>query len=149
MALQCDKVEDHASALGNTLNLKTSMFEMGNENPTRVGNDGDQRVIVSEIYINGSQNNHISKQHIISNLSDATKKTKGRQKIEMKKISNKCNLQVIFSKRQTGVFKKTSELATLCGVDLAKPTSGDSNGTDAEQKLHVSTADHLLLRNLH
>ena len=33
-------VEDHASALGNTLNLKTSMFEMGNENPTRVGNDG-------------------------------------------------------------------------------------------------------------
>ncbi|KHN38970.1 Agamous-like MADS-box protein AGL62 [Glycine soja] len=37
----------------------------------------------------------------------------------MKKISNKCNLQVIFSKRQTGVFKKTSELATLCGVDLA------------------------------
>jgi len=33
-------VEDHASALGNTLNLKTSMFEMGNENPTRAGNAG-------------------------------------------------------------------------------------------------------------
>lgn len=30
-----------------------------------------------------------------------------------------------------------------------KPNSGDSNGTDAEQKLHVSTAEHLLLRNLH
>ncbi|KAH1137487.1 hypothetical protein GYH30_027471 [Glycine max] len=45
--------------------------------------------------------------------------TNGRQKIKMKKISNKCNLQVMFLKCQTGVFKKTSELATLCGVDLA------------------------------
>ena len=55
----------------------------------------------------------------VSNLSDVTKKTNGRQKIKMKKISNKCNLQVMFLKCQTGVFKKTSELATLCGVDLA------------------------------
>lgn len=28
-------IQDHASALGNALNWKTSMFEMGNENPTR------------------------------------------------------------------------------------------------------------------
>ncbi|KAG5080513.1 hypothetical protein JHK86_004578 [Glycine max] len=55
----------------------------------------------------------------VPNLSDVTKKTKGRQKIEMKTIANKCSLQVTFSKHRTGVFKKASELATLCGVDLA------------------------------
>ncbi|KAK7392734.1 hypothetical protein VNO78_21180 [Psophocarpus tetragonolobus] len=47
------------------------------------------------------------------------KKTKGRQKMEMKKMSNERNLQVTFSKRRNGVFKKASELATLCGVDIA------------------------------
>ncbi|KAH1060893.1 hypothetical protein AAZX31_02G169000 [Glycine max] len=33
-------VEDRASALGNALNWKISMFEKGNENPTKAGNDG-------------------------------------------------------------------------------------------------------------
>nr|KYP45911.1 Agamous-like MADS-box protein AGL62 [Cajanus cajan] len=37
----------------------------------------------------------------------------------MKKMTNERNLQVTFSKRRNGVFKKASELATLCGVDLA------------------------------
>ncbi|EOY32708.1 hypothetical protein QUC31_019308 [Theobroma cacao] len=43
----------------------------------------------------------------------------GRQKIAMKKIAKKNNLQVTFSKRRTGLFKKASELCTLCGVDVA------------------------------
>ncbi|KAK7345212.1 hypothetical protein VNO77_15792 [Canavalia gladiata] len=47
------------------------------------------------------------------------KKTKGRQRIEMKKMSNERNLQVTFSKRRAGVFKKASELCTLCSVDMA------------------------------
>ncbi|ESW17770.1 hypothetical protein PHAVU_007G266800 [Phaseolus vulgaris] len=47
------------------------------------------------------------------------KKTRGRQKIEIKKMSNEHNLRVTFSKRRTGIFKKASELATLCGVDIA------------------------------
>ncbi|TKY53180.1 Agamous MADS-box protein AGL62 [Spatholobus suberectus] len=55
----------------------------------------------------------------VPNLNNVVKKTKGRQKIEMKKMSNEQNLQVTFSKRRTGIFKKASELATLCGVDLA------------------------------
>ncbi|XVF04737.1 hypothetical protein REPUB_Repub05bG0110800 [Reevesia pubescens] len=42
----------------------------------------------------------------------------GRQKIEMKKIAKKNNLQVTFSKRRAGLFKKASELCTLCGVDV-------------------------------
>ncbi|KAL1206975.1 Agamous-like MADS-box protein AGL62 [Cardamine amara subsp. amara] len=43
---------------------------------------------------------------------------KGRQKIQMVKIKNKTRLQVTFSKRKYGVFKKASELGTLCGVEI-------------------------------
>ncbi|XP_019096446.1 PREDICTED: agamous-like MADS-box protein AGL62 [Camelina sativa] len=42
----------------------------------------------------------------------------GRQKIEMKKIKNESNLQVTFSKRRFGLFKKASELCTLCGAEI-------------------------------
>ena len=44
------------------------------------------------------------------------KKTRGRQKIEIKKMSNESSLQVTFSKRRSGLFKKASELCTLCGA---------------------------------
>ncbi|CAJ2630580.1 unnamed protein product [Trifolium pratense] len=47
------------------------------------------------------------------------RKGKGRQKIEMKKMGNESNLQVTFSKRRSGLFKKASEFCTLCGVDVA------------------------------
>ncbi|AES64825.1 putative transcription factor MADS-type1 family [Medicago truncatula] len=47
------------------------------------------------------------------------RKSQGRQKIEMKKITNESNLQVTFSKRRSGLFKKASELCTLCGADVA------------------------------
>ncbi|GAU31368.1 hypothetical protein TSUD_19130 [Trifolium subterraneum] len=46
------------------------------------------------------------------------RKGQGRQKIDMKKMSNEINLQETFSKRR-GFFKKASELCTLCGVDVA------------------------------
>ena len=46
------------------------------------------------------------------------KKSKGRQKIEMVKMKNENNLQVTFSKRRNGLFKKASELCTLCGVEI-------------------------------
>ncbi|XP_028788383.1 agamous-like MADS-box protein AGL62 [Neltuma alba] len=48
-----------------------------------------------------------------------SRRSKGRQKIEMKKMSNESNLQVTFSKRRTGLFKKASELCTLCGTEVA------------------------------
>ncbi|KAL8530450.1 hypothetical protein ACS0TY_007478 [Phlomoides rotata] len=37
----------------------------------------------------------------------------------MEKIENEKNLQVTFSKRCAGVFKKASELNTLCGAESA------------------------------
>ncbi|XP_054778089.1 agamous-like MADS-box protein AGL62 [Prosopis cineraria] len=48
-----------------------------------------------------------------------SRRSKGRQKVEMKKMTNESNLQVTFSKRRTGLFKKASELCTLCGAEVA------------------------------
>ncbi|KAL5543179.1 hypothetical protein UlMin_010889 [Ulmus minor] len=50
---------------------------------------------------------------------DQTKVNKGRQKVEMAKMKNESNLQVTFSKRRSGLFKKGSELCTLCGAEMA------------------------------
>ncbi|GAU50194.1 hypothetical protein TSUD_408820 [Trifolium subterraneum] len=47
------------------------------------------------------------------------KKTQGRQKVEMKMMTKRSNMQVTFSKRRNGLFKKASELSTLCGADVA------------------------------
>ncbi|KAK1257854.1 Agamous-like MADS-box protein AGL62 [Acorus gramineus] len=43
----------------------------------------------------------------------------GRKKIEMKKIEKEDALQVCFSKRKKGLFKKASELSLLCGAEIA------------------------------
>ncbi|KAK9266469.1 hypothetical protein L1049_001533 [Liquidambar formosana] len=47
------------------------------------------------------------------------RKSKGRQKVEMAKMAKESNLQVTFSKRRAGLFKKASELCTLCGAEIA------------------------------
>ncbi|XP_057502042.1 agamous-like MADS-box protein AGL62 [Actinidia eriantha] len=47
------------------------------------------------------------------------RKSKGRQKIEMTRMSNESNLLVTFSKRRSGLFKKASEICTLCGAEIA------------------------------
>ncbi|KAK2376220.1 agamous MADS-box protein AGL62 [Trifolium repens] len=47
------------------------------------------------------------------------RKTQGRRKIEMKRMTNDSNMQVTFSKRRSGLFKKASELSTLCGANVA------------------------------
>ncbi|XP_050207857.1 agamous-like MADS-box protein AGL62 [Mercurialis annua] len=52
-------------------------------------------------------------------IKENQKRTKGRQKIEIKPIEGKSNLQVTFSKRRAGLFKKASELSLLCGAQVA------------------------------
>ncbi|KAK9099520.1 hypothetical protein Syun_026565 [Stephania yunnanensis] len=52
-------------------------------------------------------------------MSSNSKKGKGRRKIEIKKIEHKGYLQVAFSRRRNGIFKKASELSTLCGAESA------------------------------
>ncbi|XP_019170880.1 PREDICTED: agamous-like MADS-box protein AGL62 [Ipomoea nil] len=49
----------------------------------------------------------------------AKRPSMGRQKIKIEKIEIKNHLQVTFSKRRSGLFKKASELCILCGVEVA------------------------------
>ncbi|GMI70601.1 hypothetical protein HRI_000729400 [Hibiscus trionum] len=46
------------------------------------------------------------------------KKTLGRKKVEMVKMTNESHLQVTFSKRRTGLFKKASEFSIICGSEV-------------------------------
>ncbi|CAN6467002.1 unnamed protein product [Victoria cruziana] len=46
-------------------------------------------------------------------------KSMGRQKIEIKKITNEEARQVCFSKRRNGLIKKAGELCILCGAEIA------------------------------
>ncbi|XVE48641.1 hypothetical protein DITRI_Ditri01bG0018200 [Diplodiscus trichospermus] len=55
------------------------------------------------------------------------KKSSGRQKLEMAKIEDPSNLQVTFSKRRSGLFKKANELCTLCGTEVAILVSSPGN----------------------
>ncbi|XP_030550380.1 agamous-like MADS-box protein AGL62 [Rhodamnia argentea] len=56
---------------------------------------------------------------VIKKLTKTPKPSKGRKKIEIKKITNKSSQQVTFSKRRSGLFKKASELCVLCGAHIA------------------------------
>ncbi|OIT01712.1 PREDICTED: agamous-like MADS-box protein AGL62 [Nicotiana attenuata] len=55
-----------------------------------------------------------------------SKKSKGRQKIAIKKIENKDDRFATFSKRRTGLYKKASNLVSQCdadiGIVLSSPT---------------------------
>ncbi|XP_065870523.1 agamous-like MADS-box protein AGL61 [Euphorbia lathyris] len=46
------------------------------------------------------------------------KLSKGKQKIEMKRIQNEDDRLITFSKRRSGIYKKSSELVTLCGAEI-------------------------------
>jgi hypothetical protein len=47
------------------------------------------------------------------------KKTKGRQRIEIRRVEDKDARHVTFSKRKNGLWKKTAELAVLCHARVA------------------------------
>ncbi|KAI3445859.1 hypothetical protein Pfo_002524 [Paulownia fortunei] len=67
--------------------------------------------------MNSSDQNNPSENNPSQN--NPRKKGKGRQKINIAKLENETNRQVTFSKRRAGLFKKASELSTLCGVESA------------------------------
>ncbi|PHT29741.1 Agamous-like MADS-box protein AGL62 [Capsicum baccatum] len=47
------------------------------------------------------------------------RRRKGRKRVDIVKMENESNLQVTFSKHRAGLFKKASELCTLCGAEIA------------------------------
>ncbi|XP_010549480.1 PREDICTED: agamous-like MADS-box protein AGL61 isoform X1 [Tarenaya hassleriana] len=46
------------------------------------------------------------------------KTTKGKQKIDMKKVENEEDRMITFSKRRSGIFKKINELVTSCDAEV-------------------------------
>ncbi|KAH9607017.1 hypothetical protein KSS87_013792 [Heliosperma pusillum] len=42
----------------------------------------------------------------------------GRGRVQLKRIENKINRQVTFSKRRSGIFKKAHEISVLCDADV-------------------------------
>ncbi|KAL3617124.1 hypothetical protein CASFOL_039518 [Castilleja foliolosa] len=53
-------------------------------------------------------------------MDKGKKKTAGRRKIPLdQKIQKKTSLQVAFSKRRQGLYRKASELSVLCGAEIA------------------------------
>lgn len=51
-----------------------------------------------------------------NNNKMTSKATRGRQKVEIKKLEKESSRQVTFSKRRNGLFKKASEICVLCGA---------------------------------
>ena len=43
----------------------------------------------------------------------------GRGKVQLKRIENKINRQVTFSKRRNGLLKKAHEISVLCDAEVA------------------------------
>ncbi|KAK2968904.1 hypothetical protein RJ640_018596 [Escallonia rubra] len=52
-------------------------------------------------------------------VSTMPTRSKGRQRVAMQRMANSSNLQVTFSKCRNGVFKKATELCTLCDAQAA------------------------------
>ncbi|KAG8493088.1 hypothetical protein CXB51_010366 [Gossypium anomalum] len=51
-------------------------------------------------------------------MANTGKKTRGKQKIEIKMIENEDDRLITFSKHRLGIYKKIGELSTLCGNEI-------------------------------
>ncbi|XP_057803749.1 agamous-like MADS-box protein AGL29 [Salvia miltiorrhiza] len=76
----------------------------------------------------------------------AARQTRGRQRIPMRLIQNQDDLYASFSKRRLGLFKKASELSTLCGADVGVIVFSP---TDNPFSFFSPTMDSVLDRYLH
>ncbi|KAF5468195.1 hypothetical protein F2P56_012369 [Juglans regia] len=56
---------------------------------------------------------------VIQKKMSEGKKTRGRQRIEIKELAEESKKQVTFSKRRAGLFKKAGELCVVCGLEVA------------------------------
>ncbi|PHT27794.1 hypothetical protein CQW23_32617 [Capsicum baccatum] len=68
----------------------------------------------------GIKNHNFLVSQILSSVNLAMPRmSKGRKKVEIVEMKNESNMQVTFSKRRASLFKKASELCTLCGAEIA------------------------------
>ncbi|KAK4438421.1 Agamous-like MADS-box protein [Sesamum alatum] len=74
-----------------------------------------------------------------------SKKNPSRRKVNMTKMENESNLQVTFSKRRVGLFKKASELCTLTGSEAAVVVFSPGNKAHSFGHPDVHTVANKLL----
>ncbi|MBA0695598.1 hypothetical protein Goshw_020628 [Gossypium schwendimanii] len=87
---------------------------------------------------------------LITTEAKKARSSRGRQRIEIKKLEVESKRQVTFSKRRQGLFKKAKELSTLCGADVGVLTiskSGRVYTTDdvdivLDRRLAESSSSH-------
>nr|GEW22468.1 agamous-like MADS-box protein AGL62 [Tanacetum cinerariifolium] len=84
-----------------------------------------------------------------TNPINIKKKTTGRKRIEIKKIEKNNSLQVTFSKRRTGLFKKASELCVLTGaqVTIFVKSSADRMYVSGQPHVDALIEKHLQEKN--
>ncbi|OWM89378.1 agamous-like MADS-box protein AGL61 [Punica granatum] len=51
-------------------------------------------------------------------MASTSKQTRGKQKIEIKRIEDNDDRLITFSKRRSGIYKKASELVSMCGAEV-------------------------------
>ncbi|TXG74697.1 hypothetical protein ES288_1Z019500v1 [Gossypium darwinii] len=84
-------------------------------------------------------------------MASSGKKTKGKQKIEIKIIENADDRLIAFSKRRIGIYKKISELSILCGGEIlfiifspaGKPYSFGHPSVESVAKRFSNAGQHL------
>ncbi|KAK4356352.1 hypothetical protein RND71_025323 [Anisodus tanguticus] len=72
-----------------------------------------------KITAKGEVSNKLFKRVVFFKCLAMARKLNGRKRINIAKMQNKSNLDVTFSKRQVGLFKKASELSILCSAEIA------------------------------
>lgn len=78
----------------------------------------------------------------------AARVNRGRQKIPLQKIENETYRSVTFSKRKSSILKKSSELCTLTGAEMAVIVRSAGNKTFSFGHPHVQAiVDRFLLVN--
>ncbi|PON39945.1 MADS-box transcription factor [Parasponia andersonii] len=82
-----------------------------------------------------------------NNNNNKNKKTKGRQKIEMKMIQDEDDRLITFSKRRSGIYKKASELVTLCGAEVGVVIFSPSGKPFSYGHPSIDAVSHRLLSN--
>ncbi|TYG64891.1 hypothetical protein ES288_D06G143200v1 [Gossypium darwinii] len=84
-------------------------------------------------------------------MASSGKKTKGKQKIEIKIIENADDRLIAFSKRRIEIYKKISELSILCGGEIlfiifspaGKPYSFGHPSVESVAKRFSNAGQHL------
>ncbi|TYH66764.1 hypothetical protein ES332_D06G145800v1 [Gossypium tomentosum] len=84
-------------------------------------------------------------------MESSDRNTKGKQKIEIKIIENANDRLIALSQQRTGIYKKISELSTLCGGEIlfiifspaGKPYSFGHPSVESVPKRFSNASQHL------